>query len=174
MPDQTVLMGSFTDVERSAEALEQLRAQGIDDRDVTVMSSVPYAPAILGRPPVRTPLGRISLASGLAGLAIGLFFVVITPYLYVIRVGGQPISPTPPALLLLYEFCMLLLIAGTFGGLLYLNRSRQPEAGYYDPHLSADRITLVVHHPPDKKPQVLAILEAQGALDIGAPERRKL
>jgi hypothetical protein len=167
-------MGSFTDVERSAEAVAQLRAQGIDDGDITIMSSVPYAPAIFGRPPIKTLLGRISLASGLLGLAVGLFFVVITPYLYIIRVGGQPISPTPPTLLLLYEFCMLLLIAGTFGGLLFLNRSPESEAGYYDPHLTDGRITLVVHHAPEKKPQILAILAAQGALNIGVPERRQL
>jgi hypothetical protein len=174
VPDQAVVIGSFTDVERPAEALEQLRALGIDDRDITVMSSVPYATAILGRPQVRTPLSWISLAGAVLGLVIGVFFVVITPYLYVIRVGGQPISPTPPALLLLYEFAMLFLIAATFGGLLFLNRTPGSEPEYYDPHLSDGRIALVVHYPAEKKAEVVAVLEAQGAGDIGEPERRKL
>jgi hypothetical protein len=149
-----------------------LRVHGIDDRDITVMSGLPYATAILGRPPAKTRLAQISLAAGVSGLAVGFFFVVITPYLYVIRVGGQPISPTPPALLLLYEFAMLFLVAGTFGGLLFLNRTPEAERETYDPHLSEGRITLAVRYPTGKKQEVFAILAAQGALDIRQPGRR--
>jgi hypothetical protein len=174
VPDQAVVMGSFTNVERSAEALERLRAAGIDDRDITVMSSVPYAPAILGRPPVRTLLPRISLGSAALGLAIGIFFVVITPYLYVIRVGGQPISPTPPAILLLYEFCMLFLIIGTFAGLLVMGRMPPSGPEYADPKLSADRVVLLVSCPPDQEQAAIDILKDQGAVEVQEPKRRKL
>ena len=174
MPIESVVMGSFTDVERSAGALEQLHAAGIDDQDITVMSSVPFAPAILGRPRVRTLLPQISLASALLGLVIGLFFAVITPYLYVIRVGGQPISPTPPTLLLLYEFTMLFLILGTFGGLLVLGRMPPTKPEYADPKLSADRIVLLVSCPLDLVKLVSETMRDEGAVEVVQPKRRQL
>jgi hypothetical protein len=173
-PQQAVIMGSFTDVGRSSEALEHLRALGIRDEDITVMSSVPYGAAILGRPPAKTRLPQVALASAALGLAIGVFFAIITPYLYVIRVGGQAISPVPPTLLLLYEFTMLFLVIGTFGGLLVLGHLAPSEPQYADPLLSADRIVLVVQCPPDRQEVATRVLRDQGAVEVQTPERRKL
>jgi hypothetical protein len=174
VPDQAVLIGSFTDVERAADALDHLRALGIQDRDITVMSSVPQPSGILERPRPKTLLPWISLGSAGLGLAVGLFFAVITPYLYVIRVGNQPISPTPPTLLLLYEFTMLFMIAGTLGGMLLLNHMPPIEPQYADPMLSAGRTAVLFQCPDDKKKAAVEILEAQGAQDVHEPERRKL
>jgi hypothetical protein len=174
-PDtMAVVMGSFRDVEPTSDALDELRARGITDDEVTVLSSLPYSAKILGRPSVRTRLPRISLASALTGLLAGVFFTIITPYLYIIRVGGQPIAPFPPTFLLLYEFTMLLLILGTFGGFLVLNHFPTSEPEYYDPKLSDGRISLVIRCPADKKAEAVAALEAHGAEEIHEPERREL
>lgn len=174
MSNEPVVMGSFMEIEPTANALDHLRALGIDDADITIMSSLPYAPRITGRPHMHTRLGTISLVSAVAGLLTGVFFTAITPYLYVIRVGGQAIVPFPPTALLLYEFTMLFLIAGTFGGMMVLNRFPDTKPEYYDPHLTDGRIALVVRYPAGKKDEVVAILEAEGALDVGEPERRAL
>jgi hypothetical protein len=169
-----VVMGSFTDVEPTADALDELRARGIADDQISVMSSLPYSPKLLGRPSVRTRLPTISLTSAIVGLLAGIFFTIITPHLYIIRVGGQPIVPLPPTFLLLYEFIMLLLIVGTFGGFLALNHFPSGKATYYDPKLNDGRISLVVHVPPGQKDEAVAALEAHGAVDIHEPERREL
>ena len=91
MGDSIVLMGSFQDLERAADALDQLRALDITDQDITVLSSLPYSHKAMGRPEVKTWLPVIAMASAAVGLLAGLFFTVVTPHLYVIRVGGQPI-----------------------------------------------------------------------------------
>jgi len=174
MADKAVVMGSFREIEPAADTLDRLRAMGIPDGDISVLSGLPHSPSVLGRPHLKTWLPVISLVSAVAGFATGLFFTGITPNLYVIRVGGQPIVPFPPTLLLLYEFTMLFLILGTFIGFLVLNRFPSSEPQYYDPKLSDGRINLLVHCPPDRKDEAIAILEAHGAEEIHEPQRRQL
>jgi hypothetical protein len=167
-------MSTFDEVEPTAAALEELRALGLGDDDIAVLSGLPYAPDILGRPHIRTVLPRVSLVSAVIGLLAGLFFTAITPYLYIIRVGGQPIVPVPPTALLLYEFIMFLLIIGTFGGFLALSRFRRGEEVHYDPRVSDGAISLVIHAPAEAEAEVIAALEAHGGDVTRAPERRQL
>jgi hypothetical protein len=174
MLDKTVVMGSFEEIEATADALDGVRALGVPDKDIEILSSLPYSSNILGRPHPTSRLPLISLASAALGLVIGLFFTVITPQLYVIRVGGQPIVPTPPTVLLLYEFTMLFLILGTFGGMLWLEHFPSFRPEYYDPSLTDGRITLLVQCPDEVKTAAIEVLRSQGAQDIHEPERRKL
>lgn len=170
----TVLMGLFQDIERTADALDELRGLGIPDRDITVLSSLPYSTDILGRPHIKSKLPIISLVSAALGLLVGVFFTVVTPYLYVIRVGGHPIVPVPPTALLLYEFTMLFLILGTFGGLLRLNAFPSYSPQYYDVSLTDGRIGVFFQCPTDKQEAARKVLESQGAENIHHPERREL
>lgn len=172
--EPAIVMSSFLEIDPTTTALQELRSLGIPDGDVTVRSSLPYSAEILGRPHTKSRLPVISLVAALVGLGVGIFFTVITPYLYVIRVGGQPIVPLPPTALLLYEFIMLALILGTFGGFLALNRFPDSKPQYYDPKLTDGGINLLVHSPADRKANVVAILEAHGGKIIQDPERRSL
>jgi hypothetical protein len=165
-------MGSFRDVEPAVDALDRLRALGISDHDIAVFSSPPYSHEVLGRPAIHTRLPIVSLVSAVLGFLTGVFFVVITPYLYVIRVGGQPIVPTPPTAVLLYEFTMLFLIVGTFIGLIVLKRSPEAEPEYYDPKVNDGRISLLVHVPKEKKLMATVVMQERGAEDIHDAERR--
>jgi hypothetical protein len=166
MADSIVLMGSFHELERAADTLDQLRAFGISDRDITVLSSLPFSAKALGRPEAKSPLSLVTMASAAAGLLIGLFFTVVTPYLYVIRVGGQPVVPTPTTALLLYEFTMLILILGTFVGVLILNSLPASGPQYDGPALVDDRIGLLLRCSGEQEEAARAILESQGAKDV--------
>jgi hypothetical protein len=159
-------MGSFHDLERAADTLDQLRTLGVSDQDITVLSSLPYSAKALGRPEVKSQLSIVTMASAAAGLLIGLFFTVVTPYLYVIRVGGQSIVPTPTTALLLYEFTMLILILGTFVGLIALNNLPTGGPKYDGPALVDDRIGLLLRCFGEKEEAARAILESQGAQDV--------
>jgi hypothetical protein len=163
-------MGSFEDLEHAADTLDRLRALGIPDRDITVVSSMPCSARALGRPEVKTPLAAIALASVAAGLAIGLFFAVVTPYLYVIRVGGQPVAPVPTTVLLLYEFTMLILILGSFVGVVALNNLPSTGPSYDGPALTDDRIGVLFRCPVGKRDDARAVLESQKAQHIHEPQ----
>ena len=170
MADSTVLMGSLQDLESAADALDRLRALGVADQDITVLSSMPYSTKATGRPEVKTWLPLITMGSALAGLLGGLFFTIVTPYLYVIRVGGQPIVPVPSTALLVYEFTMLVLILGTFIGVVVLNRLPVSGPQYDGPALTDDRIGLLFRCPEEKKEVAREILESQGANDVSEQE----
>lgn len=174
MSDNAYVMGSFREIDPTVEALERLREMGIPEEEITVLSHIPLSPRVLGRPHWRSVLGTIALISAVVGFLTGIFFTVITPHLYVIRVGGQPIVPLPPTALLLYEFTMLALILGTFGGFLVLNRFPDRKPARYDRQLNDGRIGILVHCPPGTEAEVTAALEATGAEDIHEPERREL
>jgi hypothetical protein len=166
MVDSIVLIGSFHDLERAADALDQLRALGVLDQDITVLSSLPYSAKAMGRPEVKSWLPVVTMTSAVVGLLIGLFFTVVTPYLYVIRVGGQPIVPKPTTALLLYEFTMLVLILGTFVGVLAMSNLPAGGPQYDGPALTDDRIGLLFQCSSEKGEAARAILESQGAEDV--------
>jgi hypothetical protein len=172
--DSAVVLSSFEDVNPAAAALGGLQDLGVPDDDITVMSSLPWSGDILGRPHIKTRLAQIALACALVGLGVGIFLVVVTPYLYIVRVGGQPIVPVPPTALLLYEFLMLFLILGTFGGFLVLNGFPKLTPAIYDPKLNDGRVSLVVHAPSGLAADVVAILEENGGQVTLDPERREL
>jgi hypothetical protein len=174
MTEATLLMGSFHDLGRTAEALDQLRALGISDRDITIVSSLPYSSKALGRPSIQTRLPIISLISALAGRLVCLFFAAVTPHLYVIRVGGQPVVPMPTTVVLLFEFTMLFLILGTFLGVVFLNNSPSTGPQVDAASLVGDRIEVLFRCPRDKWEAACTVLESQGAENVHQPERREL
>ena len=50
MAKKIVLMGLFTDVMKTAEALDGLRLLGLREEDMSIMQGVPYTSKMLGRP----------------------------------------------------------------------------------------------------------------------------
>jgi hypothetical protein len=172
MPEYVTLIGSFHDLEHEADTLDQLRDLGIPDRDITVVSSLPYSTKAMGRPQVKTLLPIIILGSAAVGLLVGLFFTAVTPNLYVIRVGGQPVVPVPTTALLLYEFTMLVLVLGTFVGFAALSNLPLTGPEYDRPAPCDDRISVCFRCALEQEEPARAILEAQGAEDIHESERR--
>lgn len=174
MTNSMVLTGTFQDLDRTADTLDGLRETGIRDKDITVLSSIPYSAEALGRPHIGTALPIISLVSAIAGFGVGVFYTVVTPNLYPVMVGGQPFVPPPPTAVLLYEFTMLFLIIGTFLGVLWINLFPSYGPVYYNKQLTDGRITLVITCQPEQEETVREVLEAQGAEKIEEPERRPL
>jgi hypothetical protein len=172
MADYVTLIGSFHDLEREADTLDELRSLGIPDRDITIVSSLPYSSKAMGRPQVRTLLPIIVLGSAVVGLLLGLFFTVVTPNLYVIRVGGQPVVPVPTTALLLYEFTMLVMILGTFIGFVALSNLPLTGPEYDGPAPSDDRINVCFRCPIEQEEPARLILTTLGAKDIHEFERR--
>jgi hypothetical protein len=173
LAQKNALMGIFSEIDPVVVSLDQLRALGISDDDMSVLSSLPYTHEMLGRPHKKTILPVISLVSTAIGLLVGVFYNVITPQLYTIHVGGQAIVPGPPTAVLLYEFAMIFLIIGTFLGMVWLNEFPSFK-GFYHPKITDGRIALLLHCTPEQKDKAQAIMEAQGAEEIQEPERRTL
>jgi len=112
----TTLLAVFQDIDPAANAIEKLHEMGITDDQINVISGVPVAHRMLGRPHPHTNVSRLSLGGAIAGFAFGFFLNFGTPYLYIVPVGGQYITPIPPGMILLFEMTMLFALLATFLG----------------------------------------------------------
>jgi mono/diheme cytochrome c family protein len=117
MANRSVL-ALYHEATSTADTVDRLRELGVPDESITVMSGIPYAPAILGRRPMYERLAPIALIGAVGGFLAALFLTVVTPHLYAIPVGGQPLVPGPPTIIIVFEFTMLGTLLATFGGLL--------------------------------------------------------
>jgi mono/diheme cytochrome c family protein len=117
MANRSVL-GLFHEATSTADTIDRLRDLGVPEEAITVMSGVPYTPEMLGRRPAYERLLPIALIGAVGGFLAALFLTVVTPHLYQIPVGGQPLIPGPPTIIIVFEFTMLGTLLATFGGLL--------------------------------------------------------
>lgn len=112
------VLGLYHEATSTADTIERLRELGVPDDAITVMSGVPYTPEMLGRSHVFERLGLYALIGAVGGLLAALFLTVVTPHLYPLEVGGQPLVPGPPTIIIVFEFTMLGVILATFAGML--------------------------------------------------------
>ena len=133
MAKKIVLMGLFTDVMKTAEALDGLRLLGLREEDMSLMQGVPYTAKMLGRPKIHERIPWATLLGALTGMMIALFLTYGTQWLYPIRVGGRPYTNLPTAIVPIYELTMLGLILGTFLNMVWKCGFPSTKPQYYDP-----------------------------------------
>lgn len=174
MAESIALMGLFQDIDRVVVVLDRLRALGIAEGKLEVHSSLPYSPEILGRPAPKTRLPLIVPLFALVGFLAGAFLAFVTPYLYVIHVGGQPVVPGPPSVIVLYECTMIGLILGAFGGTLWQGGMLFRDPQRHEPAITDGRIGVLVRCRPEQVPEVRAAFESEGAEKVTEPECQDL
>jgi mono/diheme cytochrome c family protein len=157
------LLGLFHEATPTADTIDQLRQLGVPEEKITVMSSIPYRPEILGRPRPRRRVGLIALTGGFLGLLLGLFLTVGIFLLYPLVQGGQPVVPIPPTLIILFETTMLGTMWAAFFGLLGENRFPTFRSEIYDPRITEGHIGVVVVADEAQASQVEKILSDNGA-----------
>lgn len=113
---EATLLAVFEDIDPAANAIEKLHELGITDENINVISGVPVAHKMLGRPHPWTNVSRLSMGGAAAGFLFGLFLNFGTPRLYNVPVGGQFYTPVPPGMIILFEMTMLFALLATFLG----------------------------------------------------------
>ncbi len=161
----------FDDVEQTVEALEALRALGIPENDISVISGIPVAPAILGRPRVTNLMARWAWPGALLGLGAGVFFTLVTPTLYPLYLGGQPIISLTPSMVIIYEFTMLGVILATLVGLLAQAELPRWREKAYHPAISHGAIGVLFRCNVDELSHVEERLRTLGAFEITDVDR---
>ena len=108
---ETTLLALFEDIDPAAEAISKLHEMGVTDDRLEVISGVPISHRILGRPHQHTNVSRMALGGAVIGSLVGLFLNFGTPNIYGVHVGGQPLLPIPPGLIIFFEMTMLFAFA---------------------------------------------------------------
>lgn len=112
----TTLLAVFKDIDPAADAIEKLHEMGVSDENINVISGVPLAHTILGRPHPWTNVSKLSLGGAICGFFFGLFLNWGTPRIYEVSLGGQYIFPIPPGIIVTFEMTMLFALLATFLG----------------------------------------------------------
>jgi hypothetical protein len=103
MTEKNMLLALFQEIDPAAHAVDKLRALGIDNEHVNVISGTPITEAMLGRPHQWTNVPRLAMGGAIGGLLVGIFLAFGTPVLYPVYVGGQPLFPVPPSIVVMFE-----------------------------------------------------------------------
>lgn len=174
MDETKTLLALFEDIDPAAEAVERLRGLGVPDEEMNVISGVPVTEAMLGRPRQWSNVPRLALGGAAGGFLVGAFLAFGTPYLYPITVGGQPLIPIPPSIVVLFELTMLGMLVSTFIGVFLDSHFPSYRPKEYLPAISDGKIGILFQCPPGKEAGLVAALRKLGAESVEPAEARQL
>ena len=165
---ETTILGLFAEIDQAADALRRLKQErGRGTEDLMVLSSVPFPEGVLeaDRTPIRLPL--ITVIFAVVGILFGIALAAGTAQLYLIRVGGKPISPIPPTAIIAYEMMMLSALSAAFFAALFEMRLPSWRSKVYDPRISEGMIGIAAHcATAEQATQAEEFCRAAGAADV--------
>jgi hypothetical protein len=177
MYSKVVHMALFKEeqLDHAAESISRLRTLGIPDKDISVISGIPFSEKILDRPMSWTNVGRIGLAGAVTGFIVGLLLNFGTPFLYPLRVSNMPtIFPIPTSIVVTFELTMLGLLLSTFLGVFVETISPSFGPKGYHPSVSDGYIAVLFSGPMDLDQQFHTTFEELGATLEHDVEEEKL
>ena len=158
------IYGLFDGPEAAQAAYDSLRATGIEDRAIEVVSSEPFDEYEFGRRDHHTPMPWFAAAGGVAGGVTGFGLAFPTQEVYPLVTGGMPISPWWTNGIITYELTMLGVILTTLMVLLVSAPLPDWRTRPYDPTVADGYILVGAVNPPDAaRVNVREVLSLSGA-----------
>jgi len=171
---KTMLLALFADLNPAAQAVDKLRELGISDEHVNVISGIPVTEAMLGRAHHPSHVPVLSLLGSLGGLALGIFLAFGTPNMYPLNVGGQPVVPGPPSVVVIFEMTMLGMLLNTFLGVFLDSRFPSYTPKEYVPEISDGKIALLIECEPAQEQGIQNAMAQIGAESVKHAEANTL
>jgi hypothetical protein len=137
----------FGDPDSAELAVDRLRAAGVANSDITVISSEPYEGYDFGPRDAGRRMPWIAGAAGVMGLLAGCSLTVKTQQAWPLSTGGMPIVSMWPNLIIMFELTMLFAILGTLAALLWAAKLPGRKSSLYDPEVSNGLILVGIEHP---------------------------
>lgn len=161
-----MLLGLFSNVDTTADVVDALREQGVNDEQVTILSNIPYSEKFFGRKPERLWFLPFVLAGAATGAVLAWFLTFVTPDIYPIHVGGQELTPVPPSAIIFFELIALMTMVFTFIGFLVQARLPIMVKQMYDERITDGYIGVEVSANTSQLDPVVAIFEEHHAVVI--------
>ena len=155
------LYGLYGDGQSAQQAVNRLRAAGLSDRQITILSAQPMEDFEFGHMDSRTRIWWIACLGGLLGMATAFGLTWITEVSWPIDVGGLPTFAWWPNLIIIFELTMLGAILATVVTL-FVTAGRGRRPSFYDPAVSDGKILVGIANPPEAS--VAALETALGAI----------
>jgi Protein of unknown function (DUF3341) len=138
----------YPDGQSAQQAVNRLRAAGITDRNITVISSEPMEDYEFGHMDSASWIWWIACAGGLIGMATAAALAYVTEMSWPINTGGLPIWAWWPNLIIMFELTMLGAIVATVITLVVTAGLGRGGDKLYDPEVSDGKILVGVENPP--------------------------
>ena len=143
------IYGLYAHGASAQSAVDRLRAAGVADRDITVLSSEPREDLELSHMHPRTYMWYFACLGGVIGLSAATALAYISETSWPLNVGGLPVVAWWPNLIIMFELTMLGAILATIVTLLVSGGLGVTRRGIYDPEVTSGSILVGVENPPD-------------------------
>src|SRR5262245_48366237 len=156
--------GLYGDGASAQQAVNRLRAAGVAENEIVVMSSHPMEEYEFGHKDSKTWMWWIACAGGLIGMASAYGLAWLTEMSWPINVGGLPTFAWWPNLIIIFELTMLGAILATVITLV-VSAGLGRRAAFYDPAVTDGKILVGVANPSESSVRDLesALSAIQGA-----------
>jgi len=141
------IYGLYSSPVEAQRAVDSLRRAGIQDREITILSSEPLEEYEFAQRDRDSYMTWIAGLGGLIGMTTGYLLTSVTQKLWAINTGGMPIVTNWTNLIVIFELTML---GGVFASVItLLITARIPGRAVvpYDPEISDGKILIGVANP---------------------------
>jgi hypothetical protein len=174
MAEMKTLLALFEEIDPAADAVEMLQNQGLGDDQINIISGIPVTEPMMGRPHQWTNVPRLAMGGAVAGFLIGIFLAVGTPILYPVHVGGQPLIPIPPSIVVVFEMTMLGMLVSTFLGVFLDSYFPSYKPKEYVSGISDGKIAVLFSCTPENENKFRDSLIKLGAQSVEPAEAQQL
>lgn len=143
----TAIYGLYDNPETAQRAVDGLRAAGVADADIQVMSSEPFEEYEFSHKDSATWMHWIAGVGGLVGLTFGYWLTSATQRAWPLKTSGMPIVANWPNLIVIFELTMLGAILATVLTLFVSAKLPRALPALYDPEVSNGYILVGVQQP---------------------------
>ena len=154
----------YDDGRSAQQAVNRLRAAGLTDAEITILSGRPMEEFEFGHIDKATWMWWIACGGGLIGLSGATALAWVTETWWPMNVGGLPTFAWWPNLIIMFELTMLGAIIATAVTLAITAGFGRGKGRLYDPAVSDGKILVGVEDPPSARLEAL-----QSALSV-APD----
>ena len=141
------LYGLYPDGHSAQQAVNRLRAAGIADGDITIVSGRPMEEYEFGQRDKGTWMWWFACLGGLIGMFAGYGLSWLTETSWPINVGGLPVFAWWPNLIIMFELTMLGAILATVATLIASALIPAGRGTLYDPEVTNGKILVGVESP---------------------------
>lgn len=147
-------------------AVDALRAGGVRDDEIVVISSEPMEDYEFGAIDHRSRLWYVASAGGVLGCAFAAWLTRFTEVAWPLQTGNMPIVAWWPNLIVVFELTMLGAILSTVGTLVVTSGLGRKVPALYDPAISSGKILVGVDSPRDRAAVERALASAGSSVVV--------
>jgi Alternative complex III, ActD subunit len=140
----------YPDGQSAQRAVNSLRAAGVSDAEITVISSAPMEDFEFSHIGGKNRLWYVASLGGLIGFLASTSLIMFTEKDWPLNTGGMPIVAWWPNLIIMFEMTMLGGIFATVGTLLATSGLLRRRPAFYDPAVSDGMIMVGVEDPSQR------------------------